>query len=132
MSAPIQPLAPESSRAASLFKEEHQQVKSRSNFELSMHRFFRHKLAVFGLIVTSTLVLLAILAPVLVAFSRLRSTLIVVGSFRAHARAPFLARAFSFTPDSSPFVNSTPAASRAPRMSASWYLVMGGAPLSAL
>jgi oligopeptide transport system permease protein len=65
MSAPIQPLAPESSRAASLFKEEHQQVKSRSNFELSMHRFFRHKLAVFGLIVTSTLVLLAILAPVL-------------------------------------------------------------------
>src|SRR5215217_8005444 len=31
-----------------------------------------------------------------------------------------------------PFVNSTPAASSALRMSASWYLVMGGAPLSAL
>src|SRR5215203_1839784 len=45
-----------------------------------------------------------------------------VGSFRAHARA--LPRAFSFTPGSSPFVNSTPAASSAFRMSASWYLVM--------
>jgi len=65
MSAPIQPLAPESSRAAALFEAEHQQVKARSNFELSMHRFFRHKLAVFGLVVTSALVLLAILAPVL-------------------------------------------------------------------
>jgi len=65
MSAPIQPLAPESSRPAALFEAEHQQVKARSNFELSMHRFFRHKLAVFGLVVTSALVLLAILAPVL-------------------------------------------------------------------
>jgi oligopeptide transport system permease protein len=65
MSAPIQPLAPESSRPSALFEAEHQQVKARSNFELSMHRFFRHKLAVFGLVITSALVLLAILAPVL-------------------------------------------------------------------
>jgi ABC-type dipeptide/oligopeptide/nickel transport system permease subunit len=69
MTAPIESASanpsPEQAARSYLANAEHQQVKSRSNFELSMHRFFRHKLAVFGLVVTSALVLLAILAPVL-------------------------------------------------------------------
>src|SRR5215207_9247003 len=40
----------------------------------------------------------------------------------------FSAFAFSFTPGSSPSVNSTPNRSRASRMRAAWYTVTGGSP----
>jgi len=53
------------SGARSLAESGERYVRARSNFELAARRFFRHKLAVAGLIVTLALILAGILAPLI-------------------------------------------------------------------
>lgn len=44
--------------------------ESRSPMQIGMDRFFRNKLAVFGLIVLSILILLSVFAPLLTPYDR--------------------------------------------------------------
>jgi len=53
-----------------LFKKTIREEESRSPMQIGMERFFKNKLAVFGLIVLSILILLSLLAPVLTPFDR--------------------------------------------------------------
>jgi ABC-type dipeptide/oligopeptide/nickel transport system permease subunit len=57
--------SPKLSAAKTLAETGERYVKARSNLELSLRRFFRHKLAVIGLTVSLILVLSGLLAPVL-------------------------------------------------------------------
>lgn len=65
MGASAENTTPPLSGARSLAETGERYVRARSNFELAARRFFRHKLAVAGLIVTLALILAGVLAPLI-------------------------------------------------------------------
>ena len=56
-------------------------VKSRSNLQLAARRFFRHKLAMAGLIITSILLILGVFAPLIAPYNYAYSDLMSANQF---------------------------------------------------
>ena len=56
-------------------------VKSRSNLQLAARRFFRHKLAMAGLIITSILLILCVFAPLIAPYNYAYSDLMSANQF---------------------------------------------------
>ena len=80
--------SPKLSAAKTLAETGERYVKARSNLELSLRRFFRHKLAVIGLTVSLILVLSGLLAPVLAPYRYDFSNLMDANKFPSRDLAP--------------------------------------------
>ena len=71
--------APRSSAYLAMTAEK--QVRTRSNLELSARRFLRHRLAMFGLIITLALLVMGLMAPWIAPFPYDYSNLMTANSF---------------------------------------------------